>query len=197
MEGRQERPNAGNQRTGRLISNRWEEARKSDAHPLDTWQAARMGHHHYRYLCPVSYRRNSREQTGAAATNAAIKKTTKYACLTTMHHFVPIAIETGGPWNIEAIEFVIDLGKMITQVTLEPLETQYLFQRFSITLQRGNEIAFRNTFKNESAEYEDDKRWRNNVDICGRSYYGRRIIHADERVMHHRIDETQRRRRMP
>ena len=65
------------------------------------------------------------------------------------HHFVPIAIETGGPWNSEAAELVADLGRRITQVTLEPLETQYLFQRIPITLQRGNEIAFRNTFKTE------------------------------------------------
>ena len=39
--------------------------------------------------------------------------------------------------------------KRITQITLEPLETQYLFQRLSISLQRGNEIAFRNTFTTE------------------------------------------------
>ena len=39
---------------------------------------------------------NSRER-GAAATKAAIKKTTKYACVTTTHQLVPIAIETGGP----------------------------------------------------------------------------------------------------
>ena len=57
-------------------------------------------------------------------------------------------------------------------------------------MHRGNEIAFRNTFKNESAEHEDDQHPRNIVEIRGRSYYGRTIIHADERVMHQRIDET-------
>ena len=89
------------------------------------------------------------ENAGAAATMAAVNKSTKYACLTATHHFMPIAIETGGPWNSEAAELAADLGRRITQVTLEPLGTQYLFQRISITLQRGNEIAFRNTFKTE------------------------------------------------
>ena len=89
------------------------------------------------------------ENAGTAATKAAVQKSTNYACLTATHHFVPIAIETGGPWNSEAAELVTDLGRRITQVTLEPLEAQYLFQRISITLQRGDEIAFRITFKTE------------------------------------------------
>ena len=86
--------------------------------------------------------RETVENAEAAAMKAAIIKTTKCACLTTTHHFVPIAIKTGESWNTEAAEFFADLGRRITQVTLKPLETQYLFQRISITLQRGNEIAF-------------------------------------------------------
>ena len=111
------------------------------------------------------------DNAGAAAAESAVNKSTKYACLTATHHFVPIAIETGGPWNSacltathhfvpiviemggprnsEAAALVTDLGRRITQVTLEPLEAQYLFQRISITLQRGDEIAFRITFKTE------------------------------------------------
>ena len=67
-----------------------------------------------------------------------------------MHYFVhQIVIKMGGQWNTKAADLVADLGRRITQVTLEPLETQYVFQRISITLQRGNEIAFRNTIKTE------------------------------------------------
>ena len=83
---------------------------------------------------------------GSAANKSATNKTAKYNTLATTHHFIPIAIETGGPWNCE---FISELGKRITQITLEPLETQYLFKRLSISLQRGNEIAFRNTFTTE------------------------------------------------
>ena len=35
----------------------------------------------------------------AAADRAAENKMTKYTDLTKTHHFVPIAIETGGVWN--------------------------------------------------------------------------------------------------
>ena len=73
-------------------------------------------------------------------------KIAKYTELNTTHHFTPIAIETGGAWNQLAIEFVSELGKKMTEVTKEPGETQFLFLRLSIALQRGNSVAFRNTF---------------------------------------------------
>ena len=48
------------------------------------------------------------------------------------------------------VYFIIDLNNNNNNNnTLEPLETQYLFQRLSISLQRGNEIAFGNTFTTE------------------------------------------------
>ena len=72
--------------------------------------------------------------------------TAKYTELSKTHHFTPIAIETGGSWNDLAIEFINKLGKRITAVTQEPRETQYLFQRMSVALQRGNAVAFHNTF---------------------------------------------------
>ena len=86
------------------------------------------------------------ESSGAAANKAATNKTAKYNTLATTHHFIPIAIEIGGPWNCEAV--LRTWQKNHTNHT-EPLETQYLFQRLSISLQRGNEIAFRNTFTTE------------------------------------------------
>jgi hypothetical protein len=36
------------------------------------------------------------------------------------------------PWNDQAIQFVQDLGKRISEVTNEPLEAQYRFQRLSM-----------------------------------------------------------------
>ena len=52
--------------------------------------------------------------------------------------FVSIAVETGGWYNRQAVEFVQDLGKWISEVTNGPLETQYLFQRLSMAVQRGS-----------------------------------------------------------
>ena len=82
------------------------------------------------------------ESAGAAANKAAANTN---RTLATTHYFVPISVETGGPWNPESSEFIAELGKRISQSTLEPLEIQFIFQRLSISLQRGNELAFRNT----------------------------------------------------
>ena len=67
---------------------------------------------------------------------AAANKINKYSCLSSTHHLVPIAIETGGSINLEATEFLSDRDSRISQITMEPLETQYLFQMLSISLQR-------------------------------------------------------------
>ena len=69
----------------------WEEAGRSDARPLDMWQAARMGRHCFQYFCSIPIEETA-ENAEAAATKTAINNTRKYACLTTMHHFMPIAI---------------------------------------------------------------------------------------------------------
>ena len=82
----------------------------------------------------------------AAADTAATSKITKYEHLAATHHFVPVAVETGGSWNQLAIEFIQDLGKRTSVVTKDDMETQYLFQRLAMAVQRGNVIAFINTF---------------------------------------------------
>ena len=66
------------------------------------------------------------------------------------HLFFPVAIETGGPWNAQAMELIQEIGRRLTIITSDPLKTQYLFQRISITSQRGNNaVAFQNTFPTE------------------------------------------------
>ena len=57
-----------------------------------------------------------------------------------------IIVISGGAWNQLAIEFVEDLGRQMTQVTNDNIETQYLFQRLSMAVQKGNTIAFISTF---------------------------------------------------
>ena len=89
------------------------------------------------------------ESAGAAANKAAANKISKYSTLATTHHFVPISVETGGPSDPVSSEFIAELGKRISQITLEPLETQFLFQKLSISLQRGNDLVLRNTFSAE------------------------------------------------
>ena len=82
----------------------------------------------------------------AAAEKAAVNKTTNYVALAATHSFVPIAIEKSGAGAPQSAKFIEDLGRRITTITNEPLETTYLYQRMTVTLQRGNAVAFRNTF---------------------------------------------------
>ena len=86
---------------------------------------------------------------GAVANHAATKKISKYQHLTDTNICVPVAVETGGAWNIQAIEFIEELGKRITAVTNEPMDTQYLFQRISIAIQWGNAVSFLKTFSED------------------------------------------------
>ena len=53
---------------------------------------------------------------GAAANHAATLKTFKYANITDTNIFLPIAIETGGAWDQQAIEFIQEIGKRISVV---------------------------------------------------------------------------------
>ena len=94
----------------------------------------------------ASHLAETAESAEAAESKTATNKISKYSTLAMTHHFVPISVETVGPWNPKSSEFIAELDKRISQITLEPLETQFLFQRLSISLQRGNELAFRNTF---------------------------------------------------
>ena len=96
-----------------------------------------------------SYIGETSTRATAAADRAAENKTTKYTDLAKTHHFVPIAIVTGGAWNELAFEFITELGRRISGVTQKPRESQFLFQRLSISLQRGNAVAFKNTFSSE------------------------------------------------
>ena len=59
----------------------------------------------------------------AAAENAAVNKTTKYVALAAMHSFIPVAIEASGAWCLQSAEFMKDLGRRITTIINEPLET--------------------------------------------------------------------------
>ena len=81
----------------------------------------------------------------AAAHRAAQNKTEKYASLA----ICPFAIETAGAWQETAIEVTQEIGRRITVVTEDTRETEFLFQRLSMALQRGNAVSFQNTMITE------------------------------------------------
>ena len=80
---------------------------------------------------------------GAAAEHASNQKVHKYQSLQPTYHFVPVAIETLGPFNKAGLAFVNDLGRRITAVTGDPRETTFLKQRLSLAVQRGNAVSCR------------------------------------------------------
>jgi len=64
---------------------------------------------------------------------------------------MPIAIETAGSWNQQAIDAIEDIGRRTSVITEEPLEIIHLCQRISvaIAIQRGNAVSFTSTFDND------------------------------------------------
>src|SRR6218665_1233564 len=79
----------------------------------------------------------------------------KNALLPSTHVFVPIAFETLGPVNAEGAEFLAELGRRISSVSGDQLETNFLLQRFSICVQRHNAIAFRGTFQDGREAWDE------------------------------------------
>ena len=85
-------------------------------------------------------------EAGAAARQTVSTKNTKYIDITSTHIFYPIAIETAGSWDVQALEVIEEIGRRVTEATEDPKETMYLFHRLSIAIQSGNALSFFNTF---------------------------------------------------
>ena len=68
-------------------------------------------------------------------------KTLKYAELQDRFHFVPIGFETFGPWGKSATTLVADIARRIVERTGEPRSMEFLRQRLSIEIQRGNAVS--------------------------------------------------------
>ena len=87
-------------------------------------------------------------RAGAVANQAAANKIDKYDELASTHIY-SVVIQTGGTWNHGAIELVQEIGRQATLINGEPREFTFLFQQSSIVLQRGNAVAFLNTFDSD------------------------------------------------
>ena len=74
----------------------------------------------------------------AAANIRESQKTSKYSDLTNDYCFIPIGIETLGSWGTQGFKLIKDIGSKIAEVAGEKRSTDFLFQRISIAIQRGN-----------------------------------------------------------
>ena len=82
----------------------------------------------------------------AAAELAATRRETKYIELSTTYHFVLLAFDSLGPISSKATIFFKELGRRLTLVKDNPLETAYLFRCLSVTLQRFNTVCILGCF---------------------------------------------------
>jgi len=71
--------------------------------------------------------------------------------LKSSYDFIPVAIETFGPVNESASEFLTEIGRRISLITEEKRESSYLRQQISLALQRFKAVCFRGSF----SEFED------------------------------------------
>ena len=102
-------------------------------------------------LAPLHVNRSA-VQAGSAATSAEEAKTVKHAPLAIAHDFVPIAIETLGTWGSAGLSFVNELGRRISAVSGDARATDFLKQRLSLAVQRGNAASVLGTMVPESKE---------------------------------------------
>jgi hypothetical protein len=94
------------------------------------------------FTCPdtlaVSHLNRAVIAPGAVANDAEQRKTAKYMALSATYKFVPVAVETLGAMGDEASQFFREVGRRIAAETGEPRSFQFLLQRISVAIQRGN-----------------------------------------------------------
>ena len=83
---------------------------------------------------------------GSAAETASVRKESKYSSLPPEYLFQPVAIETLGPLNASAVNFLSEVGRRLTSLSGDPRETSFLFQRLSMLIQRFNSALITDSF---------------------------------------------------
>ena len=80
----------------------------------------------------------SATQAGSAAQAAENRKQRRYAELGRRFQFQPIAVETSGSLGQSTLPFLKELGRRIARETGDTREVEYIFQRVSLAVVRGN-----------------------------------------------------------
>jgi hypothetical protein len=117
-----------------------QDERRPDGLTLSPWSNGRCLA--WDFTCPdtlaPSHLNTAVNGPGLVANEAEKSKRAKYSCLTSTFCFVPVAVETMGALGEEAEELVYELGRRISEASGEKRATEFLFQRISIAVQRGN-----------------------------------------------------------
>jgi len=75
---------------------------------------------------------------GSVATDAETDKCRKYNYLLDNYYFQPVAIETTGVYGKSTAPFLSCLEKKLVDISGNPRERQWLHQRLSLAVVRGN-----------------------------------------------------------
>ena len=87
-------------------------------------------------------------ESGSAAHSAERRKREKYRNLSERYIFEPLAVETMGVIGPSSRKFLAELGRRIAAATGECREQQWLVQRISLAIARGNAAAILATGSN-------------------------------------------------
>ncbi|XP_055329947.1 uncharacterized protein LOC129582458 [Paramacrobiotus metropolitanus] len=93
----------------------------------------------------ASHVKSTSTKAGAAAILAEEKKSRTYLYLNGRYIFAPIAFETMGSWGPSAIALIKELGKRLRDHTGEKRSHEFLRQRLSLEIQRGNAASVMGT----------------------------------------------------
>ena len=88
-------------------------------------------------------------EAGAVEAQAELNKISKYSHLDSTYLFVPVAIETCGPFGPKPREFFEELGRRVKRATQEEKAYEYLMQRIAVAVQRGNAASVLGTMGNQ------------------------------------------------
>jgi len=82
----------------------------------------------------------------SAAEAASTRKEAKHADMPALFSLQPIAVETLGPINELAVDFLRELGRRISVKTNDERQTAFLFQILLVTVQRFNAVILHDSF---------------------------------------------------
>ena len=82
--------------------------------------------------------KDSARQAGFAATKAEAAKCQNYHDFQSNCHLQPVAIETTGVYGKSTVPFLSGLVKKLVDVSGDPKECQWLHQRLSLAVVKGN-----------------------------------------------------------
>ena len=85
----------------------------------------------------------SAAKAGAAAEAADSRKRNRYSELGRRYIFQPVAVETSGALSQSTLDFLKDLGRRITYESGDTRDMEYLLQRISLAVVRGNATSLR------------------------------------------------------